>query len=374
MKLNATINYENAIVNRGNQERLKKLMKRAKEGAKLTIGFIGGSITMGSVSSTPQLCYAYHVFSWWKKMFPKSEMVYVNAGIGATDSQFGCARVQSDLLDQKPDFVIVEFSVNDSSTSHYMETYEGLVRRILCDENEPAVLLVHNVCYDTGANAQLMHGKVARYYDLPAVSMQSSIYPELLAGHIENRQITPDDLHPNDEGHALVASVITYFLDQVYASLDESAQETTWEMKKSPLTRNAYEHSVRYQNTNSNPVCDGFEADMNPQNGITDLFKKGWVASRKGARIVFEMEAQCLALQYRKTMQLPAPVAQVVVDDDREHAILLDANFDETWGDKMEMVTIFEGDRKAKHRIEITLVTTHEKDCLPFYLVSVIGS
>ena len=100
-------------------------MKRAKEGAKLTIGFIGGSITMGSVSSTPQLCYAYHVFSWWKKMFPNSEMVYVNAGIGATDSQFGCARVQSDLLDQKPDFVIVEFSVNDSSTPHYMETYEG---------------------------------------------------------------------------------------------------------------------------------------------------------------------------------------------------------------------------------------------------------
>ena len=46
--------------------------------------------------------------------------------------------------------------------------------------------------------------------------MQSTIYPEVVAGRIENRKITPDDLHPNDEGHALVASVIAYFLRQMY--------------------------------------------------------------------------------------------------------------------------------------------------------------
>lgn len=77
------------------------------------------------------------------------------------------------------------------------------------------VLLVHNVFYHNGANAQVMHAAIGRHYDLPSVSMQSSIYPEVVAGRIENRAITPDDLHPNDEGHALVASVITYFLEQV---------------------------------------------------------------------------------------------------------------------------------------------------------------
>ena len=94
--------------------------------------------------------------------------------------------------------------------------------------------LVHNVFYNNGANAQLMHGRIARYYNLPAVSMQSTIYPEVVAGRIENREITPDDLHPNDAGHALVASVITYFLDKVKT---EDATEQSEPDYPTPLTK-----------------------------------------------------------------------------------------------------------------------------------------
>ncbi len=122
----------------------------------------------------------------------------------------GRSRAESDLLSHRPDFVIIEFSVNDESTEFFRETYEGLVRRVWQDENEPAVMLVHNVYYNNGGNAQIMHGQIARHYQLPAVSMQSSIYPEVVAGRIPNREITEDDLHPNDKGHELVASVITY--------------------------------------------------------------------------------------------------------------------------------------------------------------------
>lgn len=92
------LDYTNAISNHGDWTRIQKLMERAKAGEKLTIGFFGGSITMGSLSSTPKTCYAYHVYEWWCKTFPQAEFTYVNAGIGATDSQFGCARVESDLL------------------------------------------------------------------------------------------------------------------------------------------------------------------------------------------------------------------------------------------------------------------------------------
>lgn len=115
-----------------------------------------------------------------------------------------------------------------------METYEGLVRKVYTSKTKPAVLLVHNVFYNNGANAQLMHGRIARYYNLPAVSMQSTIYPEVVAGRIENREITPDDLHPNDAGHALVASVITYFLDKVKT---EDATEQSEPDYPTPLTK-----------------------------------------------------------------------------------------------------------------------------------------
>jgi lysophospholipase L1-like esterase len=367
------LNYEQAIANRGNQMRLKQAMKRAQNGEALTIGFLGGSITQGSLSSTPQLCYAYHVYEWWCRTFPQAAFTYVNAGIGATDSQFGCARADSDLLFAKPDVVIIEFSVNDSSTEHFMETYEGLVRKIYGASFAPAVLLVHNVCYDNGANAQLMHGRIGRYYELPSVSMQSCIYPELVAGRIENRDITPDDLHPNDKGHALVASVITYFLDKVLADIETSEAPALSELP-APLTKNAYQNSIRYQKDNSTPVCSGFTVDDSRQEHITDIFKNGWTAHEKGASIAFDIEGSCLSVQYRKTIQLPAPVAELVVDGDREHAFRLDGNFDETWGDKLVLDTVLEHGENKNHHVEITLIETHENDKLPFYLVSVIGS
>ncbi|MGN0141399.1 MAG: SGNH/GDSL hydrolase family protein [Roseburia sp.] len=367
------LNYENGISNVGSLERLKRVMDRAKNGGRLTIGFLGGSITQGSLATAPELCYAHRVYEWWCRTFPQTEFTYVNAGIGGTTSQFGAARADSDLLSYEPDFVIVEFSVNDDSTEHFMETYEGLVRKIYNSATKPAVLLVHNVFYNNGANAQLMHGRVARHYHLPAVSMQSTLYQEVVSGRIENRAITPDDLHPNDEGHRLVASVITYFMDKVRAGELASAEAEITELP-TPLTANTYEHSTRYRNNNSTPRLDGFVADEKPQNHITDCFKLGWTASEKGAGIVFDVPGSNIAVQYRKSVKLPAPVAEIIVDDDADHAMRLDANFDETWGDKLELDTVLEHGENKKHKVEIRLVETHPDDAVPFYLVSVIGA
>lgn len=373
------LNYEHAISNHGNWNKIKQVMRRAEQGEKLVIGFLGGSITMGSLSTTPQTCYAYRVYRWWRDTFPQAEFTYINAGIGATDSQFGCARAEADLLQYQPDFVVVDFSVNDLSTEHFLETYEGVVRKLCYGaENagkKPAVLLLHNVYYDSGYSAQLFHAKVARHYELPAVSMQSTLYQELLAGRIANREVTPDDLHPNDVGHELVASVVVYALEQIRRNLAEgNVTEDGETPQKKPLTFNGYEDSVRYQKDSSVYQSDGFVPDEEPQQGITDIFKKGWTAEKQGDRITFAIEGSCIGIQYRKTIHHPAPVAEVVVDGDREHAYRLDANFSETWGDKLQLDTVLEHGENKIHQVEITLVETHEEDKLPFYLSAVIGS
>ena len=366
------LDYSGAVVNRGNRAKIKEVMKRAEAGEKLTVGFLGGSITQGSLSSTPETCYAYRVFDWWKKTFPKAEFTYVNAGIGATDSQFGCARVREDLLAKKPDYVLLEYAVNDEATEHFRETFEGVVRQILRAESHPALMVMYNVCYDNGSSAQLQHAKVVRHYDIPAVSMQSTIYPELLAGRIENAEITPDNLHPNDAGHELVASVITYGLEEIRK--DPAGAEVAHPLQ-APLTVNAYENSVRYRNQNAKVVeCQGFEADHTPQNHITEIFRNGWTASGKGDRIVFDVPGSCLAVQYRKTIQKPAPVAELILDGDEEHPLILDANFEETWGDKLVLDTVMDHGQAGAHRVEIRICETHPEDKLPFYLVSVIGS
>lgn len=374
-ELEKYIRYENGISNVGNTEVIQKVMSRAAAGESIKLGFIGGSITQGSLSSTPETCYAYLVYKWWCANFPKAEFTYINAGIGGTTSQFGVARAEDDLLQYAPDFVIVEFSVNDDSTEHFKETYEGLVRKVLASPSHPAVMLVHNVFYNNGGNAQLMHARIARHYELPAVSMQSTIYKALVDGAFDNRVITPDDLHPNDNGHALVSSVITYYLDRIkeMAENESSTYCASNELPK-PLTANAYEDSVRYRNDNSSPVLEGFTADNEPQSHITDCFKKGWRAAKTGDSIKFEVEGSCIALQFRKTIKLPAPVAEAVIDGCRDKAVVLDANFDETWGDKLELYTLLEHGENRKHTVEITITKSQPEDASDFYLVSVIGS
>lgn len=76
------IDLKKGVVNRGNLYRISCAMKKAMDGKPVTVGFLGGSITQGCLSSSPETCYAYLVYKWWCESFPGSRVTYVNAGIG----------------------------------------------------------------------------------------------------------------------------------------------------------------------------------------------------------------------------------------------------------------------------------------------------
>ncbi len=366
------IDPDKAVVNRGNWYRLKKLFRKAEDKERLTIGFIGGSVTQGSLASAPEACYAYRVFEWWQKKFPNRELTYVNAGVGGTDSQFGVARVQSDLLVYRPDFVIVEFSINDGENEHFLETFEGLIRKILYSDNEPAVLILNNVKYDDGSNAEGRHNVIGKEYEVPCISMKRGIYPWVENGIIQKSRITPDGLHPNDEGHGLIAHSITCFLEAVYDKRFETEQRCF--ITRPPVTKNTFQNSVRYQNDNIVYTGEGFVPDQSKKDFVSQFFKKGWTADEQDAYIVFQIEAAGIAVQYRKTIRHPAPKAIAVIDDDWENAALLDGDFDEDWGDCLFLQTILHHTQKRLHKVEIRICEMPPNSRLPFYLVSVIGS
>ena len=369
------VNFEDGIAFHGNTERIAKVLKKAENGDPITLGYLGGSITQGSLSSTPDTCYAAMTTKWWREQYPQTEFTYVNGGIGGTTSQFGAARVDSDILAYEPDFVIIEFSVNDDNSLFFRETYEGLVRKVYSSKTAPAVLLVHNIFYEDGRNTQDQHETIGRYYNIPCVSMKTSVYQAIAHGKIAVRDVTPDDLHPNDAGHALLANLITHFLEKVQredvAAVTDTARVA--EMLPAPITANAYQDSVRYQVYNSKPELKGFVADAEEQWHITDIFKRGFIGSKKGDAIRFEIEGTGIAVQYRKSVKHPACVARVVLDGDEANAMVLDGNFDETWGDCLYITTVAKHIEDKKHSVEIT-ITEGDESMIPFYLVSVIGS
>ena len=367
-----------------NITRLKNLMKRAANGESLVIGFLGGSITQGSLSSTPETCYAYLVYEWWKKSFPNAEFSFVNGGIGGTTSHYGGARAWKDVLCYRPDIVTVDFSVNDDANEFFEETYEGTLRRLLAAPSAPAVVVLNNVFYDTGKNAQDYHNRIADHYGIPHVSIKDTIYPDVESGKIVRADITPDNLHPNDKGHRLVADEICKLLDSIKAEVEKETiageniegKSTKTEasiLLPAPLTENAYEHSRLIQIQDNEAILDGFLVDPIEKKGMLDIFKNGWTAAHTNDKISFEIECSCLAVQYRKSVQQPVPKAKAVIDGDEAHAVILDGNFTEDWGDCLYLEPLLHHAEKKVHRIEITV--TDAKDIVrPFYLVSLIVS
>lgn len=364
--------------------RLKNLMKRAANGESLVIGFLGGSITQGSLSSTPKTCYAYLVYEWWKKSFPNAAFSFVNGGIGGTTSHYGGARAWKDVLCYRPDIVTVDFSVNDDANEFFEETYEGTIRRLLAAPSDPAVVVLNNVFYDTGKNAQDYHNRIADHYGIPHVSIKDTVYPDVESGKIVRADITPDNLHPNDKGHRLVADEICKLLDSIKAEMEEetiageniegkSTKTEASVLLPAPLTENAYEHSRLIQIQDNEAILDGFLVDPIEKKGMLDIFKNGWTAAHTNDKISFEIECSCLAVQYRKSVQQPVPKAKAVIDGDEAHAVILDGNFTEDWGDCLYLEPLLHHAEKKVHRIEITV--TDAKDIVrPFYLVSLIVS
>lgn len=364
--------------------RLKNLMKRAANGESLVIVFLGGSITQGSLSSTPKNCYAYLVYEWWKKSFPNAAFSFVNGGIGGTTSHYGGARAWKDVLCYRPDIVTVDFSVNDDANEFFEETYEGTLRRLLAAPSAPAVVVLNNVFYDTGKNAQDYHNRIADHYGIPHVSIKDTVYPDVESGKIVRADITPDNLHPNDKGHRLVADEICKLLDSIKAEVEEetiageniegkSTKTEASVLLPAPLTENAYEHSRLIQIQDNEAILDGFLVDPIEKKGMLDIFKNGWTAAHTNDKISFEIECSCLAVQYRKSVQQPVPKAKAVIDGDEAHAVILDGNFTEDWGDCLYLEPLLHHAEKKVHRIEITV--TDAKDIVrPFYLVSLIVS
>lgn len=370
----------NGVINEGYTEKLKSVMKRARSGESIKVAFLGGSITQGCLSSKPETCYAYLVYKWWKENFPKAAITYINAGIGGTTSFFGVSRVKQHVLDFKPDFILTEFAVNDENNDFFMESYEGLVRCIIKTCPEAALLLMNNVRFDTGENAEEVHLKVAKYYDVPMLSMKKTIFASIQKGETVKENISEDMLHPNDEGHKLIAKVITDFLESVLSDIDKKNNDcgdAKFVFPDKSLTPNRYENCVRIKNYNMdeyNVELDGFSTDTHEKKDFLDIFSGGFTACKVGDAIEFSVYAKSLAINYKKTVNLPAPIACAVIDENKEEAVILDANFDETWGDCLYIENIKTWNEPAMHKVRIELTKCPEGDFLPFYLVSVIIS
>lgn len=362
-----------SIVNIGDINYLGRVFEKAENGESVSIVYLGGSITQGCNASTEDKRYVNLSSKWWKKKFPQSKINFFNAGIGATTSQFACARVDEHVFDKNPDLIFVEFSVNDEDNLFFMETYESLIRRLLKNDGIKAVVMINNLFYDTGMNAQGVHNAVGLHYKLPIVSVRDYIFPEIYKGNINLTDYTDDMLHPKDLGHKMISDLIENLLETEYSYYKTIGINQNKPELPDKLTACRFENAKRYQNTNCEPILDGFTADKHKSDYFSDPFKDGWTASAKGSCITFNAEGNILMLQWKKAVKHPAPLAYAVIDGKENEKIKLDANFEETWGDLCCLTTLTENAGSGSHTVKITV---EEEGCSDnyFMMISLITS
>ena len=331
-----------SLVSMGDPSRLAQAFARAAHGGKFVVGVIGGSITQGAKATAPEHRYPNLVAQWWRNAFPKAEVSLVNAGIGATGSNYGALRVQRDLLAAKPDFVIVEYACNDGDSPACAETLEGLVRQILKQPQAPAVLILF-MTRRTGGNTQEQHAKIGVHYHLPMVSFHDGLWPKVKAGELSMDDFLADEVHPNDFGHAVTARCVTHLLEAA-----QSAPPTTARTDPllAPLTSDAYEHTALQEAADLKPVASQgwtFRPDL-----------KAWHAEEPGSTLEFSVKGKSL-LFMSHVIRGAMGRAKVQVDDLPPK--IIDGWFSGTWGGYRSTTVLAEGlAPETPHRIKIELL------------------
>lgn len=323
--------YEQAVVyNNDNtdESRIADVMRRAKAGEEITIGVIGGSITQGSSASSQDKCYASLLKKWWEEKFPDATIHFVNAGIGGTTSYYGVHRVEKDLLRYNPDLVVVEFSVNDGNDQFYKKSYDNLVYRILQEENSPAVMLLF-MTMDNGTSAQENDALVGFHYKLPMLSYKNAVMSKLKEGSLSWKDISPDNIHPNDKGHAIIGEIFSVYLDDIYDRLKTLPKEKA-QFKQSILTKPVYQDATIL-------LMDQNFADEEKR-------------LENGEDISFTIEGQRMGILYSKYISGKGGMMDVYVDGQCVKTI--NADFQGGWGNYDDCVEVFAG-TAGSHKVEL---------------------
>ena len=349
---------DRSYVSHGNDYRIRNKLDKALNGEEITVAYIGGSITEG-IGADSENCYAKLSYNYIAETYGTGDNVkYVNAGVSGTPSILGNLRVQKDVLDKGADIVFVEFAVNDGMETIYKESYESLLRTILQQENEPAVILLFTVT-STGHTCQPHMSELGEYYELPMISVPDAIQPEIEAGRMTWKDYSNDEAHPNMEGHKLVAEFISYWFEKRTFSSDV-APATSYTMPVLPKFGNPYENAFLavgdYDNSNENIQIGDTGCFTLDDRRIADFTKGAWVYTGE-SREPLKMTVRGNSLFFVCKRNNSETMGSFEVWIDGEKVTTINTNQKDGWGDPYAFQAI---KWQSVHDMEVEIVPTED--------------
>lgn len=148
---------------------------------------------------------------------PRATVEAINAGISGNTTRGALARIEQDVLAHKPDLVTIMFGLNDMTRVPLDEYRDNLTKIIqLCRKAGAEVLLcTPNSVYDTKARPQVTLEKyvdvvhqVAQTQEVEVADCYAAFQALRSRDAFEWALIMSDEIHPNLDGHKLIAEEI----------------------------------------------------------------------------------------------------------------------------------------------------------------------
>lgn len=352
-----------------NEAPLYNVMRKAQSGQKVTIAFIGGSITKGTMSKgtrdesmNKKLTYVDYFTNWWYKTFPKADLRFVNAGISATDSYLGVHRVQKDVLDKKPDLVVVEFAVNDKKTAYHKQAYENLIRKIMNSSSKPAVMLLFMAKLN-GWSCQLQQSEIGMHYRLPMLSYGNVMKDMINQGIYTMDELSGDAIHPSALGYAVVGEILVRYLNSIQQmGLGQAAY------KKEPAS---YVTSKKYTAAKVLTCKDIKIKKMGTfeESSKSRVFKNNLTSAKGNGDLTFTVTAKSIGIVFAQ--QTNGRGGQFHVYVDGKKTAVIDADNSSGVHNKPGAVPCYSSNTKKTHTVRIVRDQKSKGQALTIYAVLV---
>lgn len=201
---------------------------------KLTLGFLGGSITYGAGATsdgTIDNSWVNLTSAWFKEQFPDVDFETVNAGVPDTATNYALYRLEKSLMNidghRVPDVVFVEFTNNDWITSTQSSKdlecqIESLFRNIYAINPCAEIIVVSTI--RTPNESYAAYKKISDLYGIPMIDVGTVLQEKMTDRGFANESsgnyyYTADNLHPSSKGYSVYFEVIKEFLQKNVVNL-----------------------------------------------------------------------------------------------------------------------------------------------------------
>lgn len=339
---------ERSLMTTGDMTRMANVLKKAENGEEITVAFIGGSITEGLTvaPSHPELCWANLSYEWLCEKYPNTKINYVNAGLSGTPSILGNVRLERDVLAHTPDICFVEFAVNDGNSNDYKQAYESLVRTLLSQDNDMAVVLLFTVI-ESGHTCQPHMSEIGNNYKLPMISEPDSLGVEFSEGRMTWQDYSDDQSHPNQYGHTVVRDFITHYFETVMAVVDDNTGTVDRTLPAAVFSdKYVNMHFIDSEKLTAELV--GFE-----KNNTHTAFQNGWMyRGDEEASIKFTINCKALQMIYKANKSKNFGTADIYIDGELKMSVA--SNQSDGWNNPVTAL-IIDNDETAEHTVEIKM-------------------